>query len=770
MTATVQGRAGFDSPLVARVGELAGASRSLPRVLDRIVAVMAEHGFPGAGISLINERAELYVVAYDGPADDDILALRLPVGRGIMGTVAADGRPMLIDDLDDPDGPVPVNRSVGGNARLRSLVAVPILIEGTVIGVLEVDSTLPGRFSAADQDVFEQVAARIAGAVHAAAPLELAGELLRQRVHELMILEETARALAASLDPDAVHRAVVRSAALGLGAPIVVLLGLDGARATVLAETDAFAAEPHARSSAAAWLRAVAEAAPGAVTSVAVEDTEAAFELAPGTLRGRWIVAIPVVAGGEFSGALVVAGSHERALDDAEQRLLEGIADLAGLAIGNAARHRRLTDSADVDALTGLCNRARFEREVAAHQRADAIDAFAILSIDVDRLKVINDTYGHESGDALIRAVGETIRNLVDRSIVVARTGADDFGVLLPMTDARAAVALAEEIRAAMHGVVVPFGVARVSVGVAAARPGADARATWSAADSALQCAKQWGRDRVEYADPSVTPTATASTRWDAAVVELMASRGLESVYQPIVRLDTLTVVAHEALARPLGAAPDSSVEGLFDAAHRSRWTRELDWLARRAAVHGARLLAPGLPLFVNCSVGALLDPVHDVDQMLLLLRWAERSPEDVVLEITEHEVVDDLDRFREVLAAYRAAGFRFAIDDVGEGHSTLEVLAAGEPEFVKLARSLTVSSHLLGHRSAIRAVVAFARSSGATIIAEGIEEEHQAEIMTAMHINHGQGWWLGRPIRLLPACIELSGTLPTALPLVGGS
>jgi EAL domain-containing protein (putative c-di-GMP-specific phosphodiesterase class I) len=136
---------------------------------------------------------------------------------------------------------------------------------------------------------------------------------------------------------------------------------------------------------------------------------------------------------------------------------------------------------------------------------------------------------------------------------------------------------------------------------------------------------------------------------------------------------------------------------------------------------------------------------------MLLTLTWAGRSPLDVVLEITAREAIDDFDRLREVLADYRAEGFRFAIDDVGEGRSTLELLAAAEPEFVKIARSLTLSSHLLGPRSAIHALVAFAHSSGATIIAEGIEEERQAELMAAMDIDTAQGWWLGRPARMLP-------------------
>jgi EAL domain-containing protein (putative c-di-GMP-specific phosphodiesterase class I) len=232
----------------------------------------------------------------------------------------------------------------------------------------------------------------------------------------------------------------------------------------------------------------------------------------------------------------------------------------------------------------------------------------------------------------------------------------------------------------------------------------------------------------------------------------------VESVYQPVVRLQTMSVVGYEALARPLGSPIDGSVEAIFAAAHRTGLARDLDWLCRRAAVHNAHGLPQGVPLFVNVGVSALLDPLHDVDQMLLVLRWARRRPQDVVLEITEREVVSDLRRFEEVIGAYRAQGFRFAIDDVGEGHSTLEVLASSNPEYIKVARSLTVSSDRVGPRSAIHAVVAFARSSGAAIIAEGIETQRQAELMAGMGVDLGQGYHLGRPMPA-PRGVATTGT-----------
>ena len=738
------GREGVElaSPLLARVTELARNARSTPGVLGRIVTAMAEHGYPGAGITLINERHELYVVAYDGPPDQDILGIRLPVGEGIMGRVAADGGSVLIEDIDAPEIPEASNRNVGSQSRLRSLLAVPIISDGEVLGVLEIDSPHPGRFDTADEAVFAQIAARIAGAVAEAAPVELAGELLRRRVREVLVLEQTTRALAAELEPEAVQVALVQSIASGLGSPQVVLLELrDGVARVVAAHGDPPVAVDGAEVFAGDDRLT---ATPHALSFMPVETVEAGLGLAAGSLEDTIVALLPVQAGDEFSGAVLVASRDQRGFDPAELSLLEGIADLGALAISSAIRYHRLAESADTDATTGLYHRGRFERELAAA----ASGPLAVLAIDLDRLKQVNDVYGHEAGDTVLQQVGRTLDELRPPDALVARTGADEFAVLLPNADAVEAAAVAEDMRAAMYGVMVPFGVARISIGVAAADVGADPRATWSAADSALERAKRRGRNRVEYASLDVD-AASAASSWDEVVLEILGTHAVESVYQPIVRLGNLHTDAYEALARPSGASADLSVEALFTAAHRTGHSRDLDWIARRAAVVGAHSLTPGVPLFINCGLSALLDPVHDVDQMLLLLRWAGREPADVVIEITEREVVDDLGRFKEVLGAYRAEGFRFAIDDVGEGHSTLEVLAAGAPEYVKIARSLAVASHEVGPRAAIRAVVAFARSSGAAIIAEGIETEEHAERLEAFGVDFGQGWWLGRPARL---------------------
>jgi EAL domain-containing protein (putative c-di-GMP-specific phosphodiesterase class I) len=340
----------------------------------------------------------------------------------------------------------------------------------------------------------------------------------------------------------------------------------------------------------------------------------------------------------------------------------------------------------------------------------------------------------------------------------VARLGGDEFGVLLPGASSAEAAAVAERMRAAMHSLSVPYGRARVSVGWTAAPPGADPSLVRRSADEVLYRAKSLGRDRVEGETFEVTVVNQRFGTHEAELISsVLSSQHINAVFQPIVDLDSGAIIGYEALARPAGHEPTASVEALFMAARRLGRIRDLDWLCRRAAVRSARFL-PGAPsLFLNVSAVAFLDPVHPVDQLLLLLRWAGWPPDRTVLEITEQEAVRDLSRARLVVAAYREHGVRFALDDVGEGHSTLELLAATNPEFIKMAASLTGAMSDAGPFSAVQATIAFARSSRAQVIAEGIETHEMAEKMRALGVPLGQGFLLGRPA---PA-EELSTAVP---------
>jgi predicted signal transduction protein with EAL and GGDEF domain len=211
---------------------------------------------------------------------------------------------------------------------------------------------------------------------------------------------------------------------------------------------------------------------------------------------------------------------------------------------------------------------------------------------------------------------------------IVARIGGDEFAALLLGTPASEVAAVAERMRTAMHGVSVSYGQARISVGWASGGAGADPSDVWRRADENLYRAKLRGRDRVEGGEHQRPATATAFSGWTERVEAALTSRRLGVVYQPIVELKTGAIVGCEALARPAGLGPSDSVEEFFRAAHRIGRLRDVDWLCRRLAVEQAPWHIPSWDLFLNVSAVLLLDPLHDVDQLLLVLRNAGAPPD----------------------------------------------------------------------------------------------------------------------------------------------
>jgi diguanylate cyclase (GGDEF)-like protein/PAS domain S-box-containing protein len=403
----------------------------------------------------------------------------------------------------------------------------------------------------------------------------------------------------------------------------------------------------------------------------------------------------------------------------------------------------RMAELASTDRLTGLKNRREFDRILGTIPR----QPFAVLAMDVDHLKRVNDEFGHEAGDTVLRTVATTLALMLRGWDVIARVGGDEFAAILLDVDPAEAASAAQRLRAAMHLVPTPGGRSNISLGWASAPAGTDPMSAWRRADECLYEAKRSGRDRVvgRHVDGAeqFTPSGSSVTE---LIGELVAGLPIHAVYQPIVDLNDGHVAGYEALARPEGFGASDSVETLFEVAHRSGHIRDLDWLCRRAALSQAAPLPSGAMLFLNVCVAALLDPLHDVDQLLLLLEWTGRSPQRIVLEIGEHESVRDLNRLRVVLTSYRKAGIRFAIDDLGEGFATNELLEVAEPEFVKLARSLTINVARKSSRVAIKTALALARAHDSIVIAEGVENELVSDQIRSLDIPLGQGFGLGRP------------------------
>jgi diguanylate cyclase (GGDEF)-like protein len=585
---------------------------------------------------------------------------------------------------------------------------------------------------------------------------------MRERVVDLADLGEVLGRLDAMSDPDEARSALCAGAVQVSRAEIGALLELEaygGLRCTAssagpvdlrIDPPGAGAAEAHP-----------AFVALQSATAVLTRDG-ATLPMEP--TRQRTVAWLPVLREGRAVAVLAVAWAWRvGTIADRDASAAAFFAVEAGVVMNRAAAVQELQSQVRTDSLTGARNRRAWDEELPRYmaRAARTGQPFCVAALDLDNFKGYNDDWGHDRGDRLLRDVATAWRAAVREVDFLARFGGDEFAVVLPDCDLEAAGTVLERVIAA-----VPEGQTG-SGGVAQWDRSESAEQLFNRADSALYESKRSNRGRVVVAE---TGPAHGLKRWTELIPEILRDGSIRSVYQPISDLSSRTPMGYEALARPAGAAESASVEGLFAAAHRMGLWRDMDWLCRRAAVSGVGGLPVDSMVFINVGVMALLDPVHNVDQMLLLMSWARVAPTRVVLEISEREAVHDLRRFKEVLKVYRAEGFRFALDDVGEGHSTFEVLAAAEPEYIKLARYLTVDSAMGGRRAMVRALVEFGQSGGAELIAEGIETDAQLDSMRTMGVGFGQGWLLGRPaytwlpeVTTPPAAGRVDGRLGSA-------
>jgi signal transduction histidine kinase len=333
--------AAMRSALVARIARIATSAQSIRQILDGILAEVAGLGLRGGLVALINEHDELYPVAAEGDIDQAVWNSRIPLGQGILGTAAATGRSLLIRDLDAPDLPVqPVHRDLGSNARMKSLVAVPLRAAGRVIGVLEIDSAEPNRFDEADVVLLEQVALAVSEAVQREGALQLADQKVARRVEELTVLLDAARTLAASLDPDQVQAALVGTVARALGAEggRAAFVRVEDGRLVAISEHDGEAVRTRAIDFPLAFapdemLRAIEG---GHAVGCGRDDLDPELAAVLGA-QARSFAWAPVRIGDKLRG-VISATSESSLFEWPALRMLEGVADLAGLALGNAER------------------------------------------------------------------------------------------------------------------------------------------------------------------------------------------------------------------------------------------------------------------------------------------------------------------------------------------------------------------------------------------------------------------------------------------------
>jgi diguanylate cyclase (GGDEF)-like protein/PAS domain S-box-containing protein len=420
---------------------------------------------------------------------------------------------------------------------------------------------------------------------------------------------------------------------------------------------------------------------------------------------------------------------------------------------------RRIRRMARHDALTGLPNRRVFVDSVGGAIARASRDgaAFAVLFLDLDHFKDVNDTLGHPAGDELLREVAARLRGSVRDTDLVARFGGDEFAVLMPeVREEGGAAALAVKLIAALEP---PFSIQGndirigTSIGIAVGAPsGTTVEAILSHADVALYRAKAEGRGAYRFFDDSMDAKIRARVTLVAELRSAIEAGQLFLAYQPQVELATGRIIGLEALARWRHPERGVLVPGQFiGEAESSGLIVPLGRRLLREACRQARAWADAglLPasIAVNLSAAELRAPLELEQSIRATLADSGLDPRRLEIELTETVLMGSGSGPHLVLTALRALGIRLAIDDFGTGFSSLDYLRRFPADRLKIAGNFVDQLEHPGNAAVVKATIGLARELGMAVIAEGIETERQAEQLKAWGCLEGQGYLFARPM-----------------------
>jgi diguanylate cyclase (GGDEF)-like protein/PAS domain S-box-containing protein len=688
-------------------------------VAERSTAII---GADGAMVNLV-EGDILHTRAASGTAAQ-VHDARRPIAQSIARYAIESGEPLLVEDTRTDHR---INQELRGKVGDTSLICVPLFSGLEVVGTLNVMScSETERLSEEDRQTLEMLSVVLSAGV--------------SRVAEFDARRAQAQAVAR-------FRALFDGASLG-----ILRLDADG----VAVEVNPALEE---------MLGASAEDLIGSRFSahLIAEHRETVDELLAETVAGtRGSFALEARCTTRSGGSL---WAHVRAVAE----LREGDAPLRVVAMIENITERKRAEQELIhqsqlnehqalhDPLTGLPNRLLFgERIGHAIRHAERTHSkLAVVLMDLDRFKEVNDSLGHSAGDELLVKVGARMRDAIRGSDTVARLGGDEFGLLLPdLHDGEGAVPVITRIRAALERPVhvhsLPLAV-EASIGIAIYPDhGTDAQALIQKADVAMYDSKRDNASHTFYDEGSHEYDLTRLT----LVAELrraIAAHELILHYQPKAALESGDVRSVEALLRWVHPErgmvfPDSFIPIAQETGLIGPLTL---YVVEEALRQGRRWRDAGLNLSisVNLSTRNLLDRDFPNQVAALLKRWG-MGPEWLELEVTESSMLANPTRAKAVLNELSALGVRLSIDDFGTGYSSLSYLRQLPVDEIKIDRSFVMGmGEQAGDAVIVRSTVDLGRNLGLEVVAEGVETLDSWNTLRALGCNTAQGYFLSKPV-----------------------
>ena len=413
------------------------------------------------------------------------------------------------------------------------------------------------------------------------------------------------------------------------------------------------------------------------------------------------------------------------------------------------------------DSLTGLPNREMALEQLSlwlkqSQYQPQVKSVIAVLFIDLDRFKTVNDAYGHGAGDQFLITVARILRQLVGPQDILARLAGDEFIVICRYDQADQALKLAEQI---ISEISIPINLGgrllshSASIGLAYANSRDTADSILENADLAMYEAKQKGRHCVVNFDQAMRESAQQRSSMESELRRALVNRELECYFQPIMELWTNRICGFEALVRwihpqqgllsPVDFIPIAEETGLIvdlDA-------QILEQACRKTSEWNLACPDKPLTISVNVSARSLLN-LSLTDRVADAIKTHRIQPTNLYLEITETALIDDIELATTCINRLESLGVRLAIDDFGTGYSSLRYLKNLQVGVLKIDRSFTDGLSVdHGDGVIVKAVIDMASALNMGVVAEGIETEHQLDLLKGLGCEYGQGYLFGRPL-----------------------